>query len=244
MLLTVNMLCAKDYALIITIGKYENTSSLKGAHQDNIIFRKILKKCKFFLLDSGAFSMLYGNAKVEVDEYVDKYIDFINRHDVTNFMELDLYDIIGTEKTEQIRLKIENKTGKRVIPVLQKSQGLDYYMKLVKEYDYVAIGGIAVKKINYVKIFSKLLNIAKQNNCKVHGLGYMAMKGLPKLKFYSVDSTTWLSPMMYGGHIHKFEDGIIKAIYPPKGSRGLHDKIRKHQLTEWLKFQKYAEKHY
>jgi len=43
-LLTVNMLFAKDYALIITIGKYENTSSLKGAHQDNIIFREILKK--------------------------------------------------------------------------------------------------------------------------------------------------------------------------------------------------------
>ena len=37
-------LIAKEYALIVTIGEYPQLSVLQGAHQDNMIYQKILKK--------------------------------------------------------------------------------------------------------------------------------------------------------------------------------------------------------
>jgi len=38
------VLFAKDYALVITIGDYKHTTSLKGSYQDNFIYKTILKK--------------------------------------------------------------------------------------------------------------------------------------------------------------------------------------------------------
>lgn len=42
--MAVTIVSAKDYALIVTIGHYKNVTFLQGAHQDNIVYREILKK--------------------------------------------------------------------------------------------------------------------------------------------------------------------------------------------------------
>ena len=209
------------------------------------IFNIIKNKSKFFLFDSGAFSMLYGKKKkFDIESYVDKYIDFVKKFEIQNYIELDLYNIIGIDKTETIRKKLEKKIGYKTIPVFHKKCGLDYYKNLTKEYDYIAIGGIAIAGRNSfnVSVFSTLNKIARDNNCKVHGLGYTAMKDLEKTGFYSVDSTSWLSPLRYGGSIDVFNGTTIKKIKPNKKSR-IKKKIRVHQFSEWIKFQKYAERY-
>ena len=39
-----------------------------------------IKKCKMFLLDSGAFTFMNSNkGKVDFDQYLKKYINFINK---------------------------------------------------------------------------------------------------------------------------------------------------------------------
>lgn len=54
------------------------------------------------------------NAKKNVDwnEYLDKYIDFINAHDVQYFFELDIDAIVGYERVKQLR-KDSNRKRRR-----------------------------------------------------------------------------------------------------------------------------------
>lgn len=52
-----------------------------------------MPKWKMFLLDSGAFTFMHGveasSKPVDWDGYLSRYIDFINRHNVQHFFELD-----------------------------------------------------------------------------------------------------------------------------------------------------------
>lgn len=82
----------------------------------------IIKK-KNFLLDSGAFTFMNGRAGQDLDAYLDKYIEFINKHDVENFFELDVDVVKGLQWVEQSRRKLEKETGKKCIPVWHVSRG-------------------------------------------------------------------------------------------------------------------------
>ena len=65
---------------------------------------------------------------------------------------------------------------------------------MVKNYKYVAIGGIrqeiGVKRYKYFKLF---LDEAHKHNCRVHGLGFTRTDDLESIPFDSVDSTTYLN---------------------------------------------------
>ncbi len=59
------------------------------------------------------------------------------------FFELDIDRIVGLEKVEEFRRRIESKTGKQSIPVWHSNRGWQYFVNMCKEYNYVSIGGIA-----------------------------------------------------------------------------------------------------
>lgn len=213
-----------------------------------------VKNCKGFILDSGAFSFL--NAKDglnkfldNLDLYVSDYIDFINKYDIEHFVELDIDGLVGYEKVVEIRNKIEKGTNKKTIPVWHLSRGLDEFIKHTKEYDYIAIGGIVTKEIkkkDYPKLFPKLLKIAKKNNCKVHGLGFTSNE-IQKYKFYSVDSTSWLSCSRYSrfmrfNHKLKIMQGFVISKEYRLNLKGENlKKLLKISVKEWIKYQKYLQ---
>ena len=196
-----------------------------------------------FMLDSGAFTFM-NNLKTEIDWnlYVEQYADFINKYNIDKFIELDIDIVVGLKEVEKLRNKLEKLTNKKCIPVWHRTRGKDYWNRITKEYNYVAIGGFAIKTIrqNDYKYISWFLDIAKQNKCKVHGLGFTNLEGLKKYKFYSVDSTAWI----YGnraGFIYIFNGNtMIKKKVDGKRLKGKEAAI--HNFSEWIKFQKYAEK--
>lgn len=201
---------------------------------------------KKHILDSGAFSMLSGNKNIDFKKYTSKYCDFIIKTKQNIFIELDIYKLIGTEKTEQLRDYIEQRTGKQVMPVWHKHLGINYLNKLCENYKYIAFGGFVlgdIKKAEY-KYIPKLLKIAKENNCKVHGLGFTSTYWLQRIKFYSVDSTTWLSGGRFG-EICLFKNNYSKATRIKK-AKNLKvkntSKVNIYNFNEWVKFQKHAEK--
>lgn len=204
----------------------------------------VLKMSEDLLLDSGAFTFMSGtkNSLIDWDAYIEEYISFINKNSINLFFELDLDSIIGLAKVESFRKKIEKGTLKKCIPVWHKYRGLNYWKKITKEYDYVAIGGIVsgeIKKNEY-DIFTNLINIANNNNCKVHALGFTNAKGLRKYKFYSVDSTAWLYGNR-GGFLYHFNGKSIVKIDKPLGTRLKSKEVAMHNFTEWVKFQRYAK---
>lgn len=155
----------------------------------------LIKKSEMFLLDSGAFTFMSGKKSNDFDGYLTRYIDFIKKHDVKYFFELDIDSVVGYDKVKQLRKRLEKETGKKCIPVWHKSRGKDEFLKMCDEYDYVAIGGIVTKEItkDQYPFFTWFLNEAHKRGCKVHGLGFTSIADLPKYHFDSVDSTSWKS---------------------------------------------------
>lgn len=159
--------------------------------------KPLIPKFASFMLDSGAFTFM-RNAKKHMNidwlNYVDRYCDFIVENDIKLFFELDIDKIKGLQYVEMLRQRIEDRTHRKPIPVWHPSRGKDYWLDIIKEYDYIAIGGIAAKDITLAKyevLFPWMLNQARRNNVKVHGLGYTKIDKLSKYRFNSIDSTTW-----------------------------------------------------
>ena len=199
---------------------------------------------KMFLLDSGAFTFMNSQkGKINFDEYLTRYINFINKYDIKYFFELDVDSIVGYEKVKQLRKRLENETGKKCIPVWHKSRGKEEYLKICEEYDYVAIGGIVTKEITKEQypFFPWFINEAHKRGCKIHGLGFTDTNLLRKYHFDSVDSTAWLSGSRFG-HVYYFDNGVMKSKTPPRGKKTVHYKLIDEQnINEWLKYQRYAE---
>jgi hypothetical protein len=204
----------------------------------------LLKEFKGFLLDSGAFTFmtsLKGKA-INWESYVINYGNFIKHHDIKHFFELDIDPIVGLKEVERLRGLLEKTSERKCIPVWHKSRGLDYWKQMCKDYDYVAIGGIVTQEIKRSEydVFYPLLKIAKENNCKVHGLGFTNLKGMEKYKFYSVDSTSWLSGNKFGA-VYLFDGKTMQKQKKQIGQRVKTNKTAIHNFTEWVKFSKYAE---
>ena len=199
-----------------------------------------------FLLDSGAFTFMMGKGgSPKWDEYVEKYADFIVRNDVKKYFELDIDSVVGYERVREIRRRLERLTNRPCIPVWHVSRGLNEYRKMCDEYDYVAIGGIVSKEITPDKYHAlpPLIAEAHKRNTKVHGLGFTALKWLPKCHFDSVDSTAWTTGNRFG-YLYYFDGKTMQKKDAPKGNRiGDSKAAALNNYLEWIKFQKYAETH-
>lgn len=203
-----------------------------------------IKKCDMFLLDSGAFTFMKGKTNVNFDAYLDKYIEFINKYDVKYFFELDIDKIVGYKKVLEYRKRLEQETGKQCIPVWHKSRGLNEFVKMCSEYDYAAIGGLAIKDINknQYKYLPMLIKKAHELGCKLHGLGFTSTSYYKNIRFDTVDSTTWTIGGRMGNACY-FNGQGMRQYYPSlNGKKPINiNKLTMHNYSEWIKFQKYAE---
>ncbi len=196
---------------------------------------------KMHLVDSGAFTMFSSKKKIDLDEYVSQYINYINENDIKYFFELDLDTLIGYDKVLEIRKRIEKETGKQCIPVWHISRGKEEFIKMCKEYKYAGIGGIVSKEniVNYKHLYQQLNKLANSYGCKLHGLGYTG-KDVATSGFYSVDSTSWLSGSRFA-QIHYFTLNKMEMIRPKNKRLKKGRELNKHNLKEWIKFQKYLD---
>lgn len=216
--------------------------------RNNAFIPALIPHIKSFLLDSGAFTFMQGKAAVNWDSYVEEYAAYICKYNIDLFFELDIDAIVGLKEVERLRAKLEKLTGKKPIPVWHISRGKDYFVKMCKEYPYVAIGGIVTQEVPravYEKAFPWFIKTAHDNGAKIHGLGYTSIGGLHKYHFDSVDSTAWLYGNR-GGYLYKFNPrtGMMdKYEAPQKGMRLKSTEAAMHNFLEWIKFQEYAEKH-
>lgn len=239
---------AQEYSLTKRCGGrelFKDTNILQSYYYANDFTTNIIiPQCENFMLDSGVFTMAYGTqAKVNYDEYTEKYIQFINDNKIKLFFEMDVDDIAGLEKAEELRKKLERGTGRQPIPIFHKSRGKEYFVDMCKNYPYVAIGGIAGKgnqRKEYEPYFKWFIETAHRHGAKIHALGYTDLKGLEKFKFDSCDSTSWINGNRFGS-IYRF-NGRTMEKYDKKQGQRLADarQVALHNFKEWVKFQQYA----
>lgn len=210
-------------------------------------FAEYIPSFKNFLLDSGAFTfMRRRNSNMDFDMYAEKYAEFVKMNNIKLYFELDIDSIVGLDKVEGLRNRIENIVGYKCIPVWHKSRGREYFIDMCKEYDYVAIGGIATKELPislYERLFPWFIMMAHENKTKIHGLGYSFIDGLKKYDFDSVDSTTWLSAKY--GKLYQYYFGRMKYMEGRKNCQRIKNTMdgHIHNLKEWVKFSEYTERY-
>jgi hypothetical protein len=204
------------------------------------------------ILDSGAFSFFGNKRAVDWDSYVDQYVEFIQETKQRLFFEMDVDVVTGLKRVEQLRTRIELKTGKQTIPVWRPSRGVQYWHKMVRAYKYVAISASGkydsawVKKPEADNVLQKMIAIAHDNDTKVHGLGFTTVNRIQRIKWDSVDSTRWIAGAQYGNVMQftKQLDGtiVMKSHKPPPGYRGKdREQMNQHNFVEWVKFQRWME---
>lgn len=203
-----------------------------------------IKNAKDFLLDSGAFTFMQSSKRaVNWEEYLERYIAFVNKYNIKNFFELDIDTITGYEYVKDLRIKLEKGTGKQCMPVFHKIRGIAEWERMCQEYPYVAIGTI-YEYNNRPDILMYLLKVAQKYKTKVHGLGFTRLNLLPKIPFYSVDSTSWCCGNRFG-YVDKFNGMTIEKIQKPKGTRLKSAEYSiQNNFVEWVKYQKYMDLKY
>ena len=164
-------------------------------------------------------------------------------------IELDIDSVVGYPRVKQIRAKLERLTGVQPIPVWHRSRGKEEYEAMCREYPYVAIGGLVdgAKKGEYARQFWKyfpwFINTAHDNGAKIHALGFTSLDGIRAYHFDSVDSTAWTTGNRFG-YLYWFDGRTMQKKDAPKGHRIRDSRTAAlHNFTEWVKFQKYADKY-
>ena len=210
---------------------------------------KQLKKCDLFLLDSGAFTFMNsgnggGSNLSSINAYLTEYIQFINKYDIQYFFELDLYTVIGIKETEKLTERLERETGKKSIPVFHKLLGIDWFIKKTKEYDYIAIGASGItqecKWVKDSKLLKKFVDIAHQNGCRIHGLGYTRLENIntKSIPFDSVDSTSWGSGGRFATMYYIKNGKLCRKSLKQKGKKiSNYLALDEHNFKIWTIFQ-------
>ena len=235
----------QDRAEFIEKGKpkYMLHTFFQGAVQCKSVLETVGREN--FLLDSGAFSFMSGAKadKRSLEEYCEEYIDFINANDVKYYFELDVDTIFGIEFVEELRRKMERRTGKPCIPVWHKGRGVKYWEKMVDEYGYIAIGGLVFHvKASELEYIKQMVRYAKSKGVKVHGLGFTKTKILPEWDWYSVDSSSWTMAAARGQQRHDFNGHYIQARrIDGAGKKIILTKLIQHNGIEWCKYQRYMD---
>lgn len=207
----------------------------------------LIPRTKHFLLDSGAFSFMQGTGgHCDWDRYANEYCDYINRYAIEDFFELDIDNIVGIREVERLRTLIERRTNRKVIPVWHVERGKQYFLDMVKEYPYVALGSIAKvvpgKQKILPKYFPWFIQTAKQHGARVHALGYTPkdMHGMP---FFSVDSTNWIYGNMTGSVCHFDHHKGVMTSTSRAGFRLRNREACVWNYNEWVKYMNYAERY-
>lgn len=173
--------------LLVTYYKYKEYDLLKDFENTRL------------MIDSGAFTF---NSKGEVNpKKINKYaLDYrkfvkkVTKDDrVDGIFDLDI-EPIGENNIKALREKLFEVSDK-IIPVWHYTWGVKDYMKMCKQYDYVAIP-CANTEIRE-KGLPTFVKYAHKHDCKIHALGMTTQRVLDKIPFDSTDSMTWVNSVIY-----------------------------------------------
>lgn len=164
-------------------------------------------QCKGFVMDSGAFTIMNKkNKNFNIKDFTNKYGNFVKKHNIDDFFELDIDSVFSYDVYKDCLHRLQDITGKEPIRVFHTWRGLDYFTECCKKFNKLAIGGLVIgeNKSFLRKNLSFFTQIAKENNCELHGLGVTDSSIIRTSDFYSVDSSSWSSVGRFGT-IYKFD---------------------------------------
>lgn len=169
-------------------------------------------KPKRVILDSGAFSVWTKGGTVNLEEYANfcvRFRELLPKEIEVSVVNLDVLpgqwghvpskeDIaLSAEKGWQNMLYLES-LGLKVIHVFHQHEDFEILEKLKAHSDYIGISpanDVSMKeKLDWLnKVFLNL-----KDKTKTHGFAVTSHKQLLGYPFYSVDSSSWVTPARFG----------------------------------------------
>jgi hypothetical protein len=199
-------------------------------------------------LDSGGFSAFTRGVRINIDEYIDfikKYRDKLEVYAVL--------DAIGDAKETMKNQEYMERKGVSPLPVFHIGSDYKILKRMVKKYDYIALGGLVrySSRSKTLKAFlDRCFSIIKLNS-KVHGFGMTGMWVLDRYPFYSVDSTAWLGGSMRA-EIYTYANGRMNITSTKERAEATYKSIEFnddgdkkwmqrviHNAIEWKKYERY-----
>lgn len=155
------------------------------------------------LLDSGAFSAWRLGTSIDPVGYynfLDQTKDLLYAYVQLDYKANHLIDeSTAKQKTKDNVVEMYDK-GFKPVPVYHMTMKDEAYLEyLCQNFDYImfgALAGASNKKESFAHLEKSLL-ITEQYGTRVHALGLTDFKLLQKYPFFSVDSSTWLSAVLY-----------------------------------------------
>lgn len=177
--------------------------------QDVDMKKKYAGKDLKFFIDSGAHTYQndakYLEYSVEQWEaHLVKYLNWAkeNKDYISAIVNFDFENLVGGEVVKSWNQKFFEpfmlETGIPVCFVWHQNSAVpwDYYCK---RYPYVGFSSVNTegKNIEFKEYVAKI-KVAQKHGSVVHGFGMTRTSLLPKLPFYTVDSTSWKVGLRYG----------------------------------------------
>lgn len=205
-----------------------------------------IPKMRNFMLDSGIFTMINSGKRVDIEDYLVRYAEFIKGYKIKEYVELDLDQVIGVKETRRLRDRLENMVGWQSIPVWHTIRKEDSFIDDCKNYKRICLGFFLTEGLSIAttqKFAPHFIKKAHEIGCKIHGLGFTYTSLLPKFSFDSVDSSTWSAGKRYGC-LQWFdkEKKVIVQKSRPQGTKTNLPLIEKYNFSQWREYQDWALK--
>lgn len=213
--------------------------------------KKILGRKLF--LDSGAFSAFTQGKVIDLDVY----IEYIKKYEPY----LEVYaglDVIGDYKATRKNIEYMESKGLSPLPTFHFKSPISELRRMIKKYDYIALGGLVPLKLNRAlmqKWLDKCFAVINEETLKkgkpltkVHGFGVNALWAWKRYPFYSVDATSWLTGGKFR-RIVKFQKGKLVAFSKKRGGDDIevakvtndhYIKLNRSNIREYTKAAQYA----
>lgn len=217
-------LLAKENIPCVALSYIGLQRKLKGADRWRIADNFPASQSVF--LDSGAFTLNRDDAsytREEARELSSRYMAFVqdNIEAADMVSEFDA-QVLGSDYIEATRADFYSTLpAEKFMPVWHSSYGYDELEKLASTYDIVGIRSLDGTDSNIGALLGRLAN---QYSVKFHGAAITGKDSMKESYWYSVSSTSWLSPSMYGDTIVWIEREKDLKRFPKdyKSSRKQH----------------------
>ena len=166
-----------------------------------------------FVLDSGAFSAWNSGRYIDLKEYIVYAKDFARRYHghIDHIYVVNLDVIPGEQGTKPTQKEVEEaarqgwdnmlqmeRAGLEPVHIFHQGERFEWLERICARHRYIGISpnndaGVKSKFLWMQKVFS----IIKAENM-THGFAVTARKLMQSFPWYSVDSTSWMAPQVYG----------------------------------------------
>jgi len=161
------------------------------------------------IIDSGAFTAWSTGKTIHPKEYAEWALDFDKRWR-SKFASLEFMnlDVIGDQNASWRNQSILEGLGLNPIPIITVGADPCHIERALKNYHYIALGGLVPYTRNKPKLtkwldfcFSKVMTYKKETGVltKVHLLGITTDWVLKRYPCFSSDSSSWVACLRFGG---------------------------------------------